>query len=39
MSGDIFTGKMKQIAGNIKAEWSDITDTDLQEIENKEQLE
>jgi len=39
MSGDIFKGKIKQLAGNIKAEWSDLTDTDLENVENKEQLE
>jgi len=39
MSGDIFTGKIKQLAWNIKAEFSDLTDTDLENIENKEQLE
>jgi len=39
MSGDIFTGKMKQLAWNIKAEFSELTDTDLQDVENKQQLE
>jgi len=39
MSGDIFIGKMKQIAGNLQAEFSDLTETDLQNIENKSQLE
>jgi len=32
-------GKIKQIAWNIKAEFSDLTDTDLENVENKEQLE
>lgn len=39
MSGDIFVGKLKQMIGNLKAEWSDLTDTELQDVENREQLE
>jgi len=39
MSGDIFTGKIKQLAWNIKAEWSDLTDSDLEKVENRQQLE
>ncbi len=39
MSGDIFAGKMKQILGNIRAEFSDLTETDLENVENRTQLE
>ncbi len=39
MSGDIFAWKMKQILGNIRAEFSDLTETDLENVENRTQLE
>lgn len=39
MSGDIFAWKMKQLLGNIQAEFSDLTETDLEDIENRQQLE
>lgn len=30
---------MKQILGNIRAEFSDLTETDLENVENRTQLE
>jgi len=39
MSGDIFTGKIKQLAGNLQAEFSDLTETELEDVENRAQLE
>lgn len=39
MSGDIFAWKMKQLLWNIRAEFSDLTETDLEEVENRQQLE
>lgn len=38
MSGDIFMWKLKQKIWDIKAEWSELTDSDLEWISNKEQL-
>lgn len=39
MNKDIFVWKMKQLAWDIKAEWSDLTDGEINGISNKEQLE
>ena len=38
MSGDIFMWKLKQKLWDIKAEWSELTESDISEISNKEQL-
>lgn len=38
MSGDIFMWKLKQKIWDMKAEWSELTDADLDGISNKEQL-
>lgn len=39
MNKDIFVWKMKQLAWNIKAEWADLTDIELEGISNQEQFE
>lgn len=39
MNKDIFVWKMKQMVGDVKAEWADLTDDDLAGVTNRDQLE
>lgn len=38
MNTDIFWGKVKQFIWDIQQQWSELTDDDIWEITNKEQL-
>lgn len=35
MNEDILKGKFKQLTGNIKAKWGELTDDDLAHVEGK----
>ena len=35
MNEDIFKGKWKELKGNIKEKWGDLTDDDVTEVEGK----
>lgn len=37
LNADILKGKWKEIKGDIKAKWGDLTDDDLTEIEGNEE--